>query len=109
MPLENCFAATASHEEQHSLSTHRLASSRRAVESTKQRSLPFSFLSSCLSLSPAILFCLELSPFLSGATAIFSLHSRTQRRSVYSCDDTHSARWARVRESRARRMNSIYF
>jgi len=31
-----------SHEEQHSLPTHRPASSSRAVESTKQRSLPSS-------------------------------------------------------------------
>jgi len=73
MPLENLFAVTASHEEQHSLSTHRPASSSRAVESTKQRSLPSFSLSSCLSLSLAVLFYLELSPFLSGTTAIFPL------------------------------------
>jgi len=48
IPLGNRFAATASHEEQHSLPTHRPASSSRAVESTEQRSLPSSSLSSCL-------------------------------------------------------------
>jgi len=70
MPLGSRFTATASHEEQHSLPTHRPAPSSRAVESTKQRSLPSSSFSSCLSLSLAVLFYLELSPFLSGTTAI---------------------------------------
>jgi len=44
MPLGSRFTATASHEEQHSLPTHRPASSSRAVEATKQRSLPSSSL-----------------------------------------------------------------
>jgi len=70
MPLGSRFTATASHEEQHSLPTHRPAPSSRAVESTKQRSLPSSSFSSCLSLSLAVLFYLELSPFLSSTTAI---------------------------------------
>jgi len=83
MPLEIRFTATASHEEQYSLPTHQPTSSCRAVESMKQRSLPSPSLSSCLSLSLAILFCLELSPFLSGATAFFPLHSRTQRRCLF--------------------------
>jgi len=74
-----------------------------------------SSLSSCLSLSLSlslslvVLFFLKLTLFLSGATTIFPFYSRTQRRSVYSCDGTHSTRWARVRESRVRRLNSSYF
>jgi len=79
MSLGNLFATTASHEEQHSLSTHRSASSSRAIESTKQRSLPSSSLSSCLSLSLAVLFYLEMSSFLSGATGIFPLHSHAHK------------------------------
>jgi len=58
------------------------------------------------SLSLTILFCLELSPFL--LQRFFPLHSRIQRRYVYSCDGTHSTRWARVRESRAKKMNSVF-
>jgi len=37
---------------------------------------------------------------------LFTTH--TESRSVYPCDNAHSARWARVRESRSRRMNSIF-
>jgi len=84
MSLRNLFAV--SYEEQHSLPTHRSASSSRAVESTKQRSLPSSSLFSCLSsLSSCPLLSRTVSFSLGHNRAIFPLHLRTQRRSVYSC------------------------
>jgi len=65
-------------------------------------------LSSCFSLFLIILFCLELSPFFLGATVIFPIHSYTQKRSIYSCDDTHLVRWTKVKKCRARKMNSVF-
>jgi len=103
MPLGNLFAATASHEEQHLLPTHRPASSSRAVESTKQRSLPSSSLSSCLSLSIAVLFYLELSLFFSGTIAIFPLHLRTQRHALSIRVTARTRRTEREWESQERK------
>jgi len=81
---------------------------RRAIKSTKRRSSSVSF-------SLKLSFSLSSYPLLFRAISCSLRHPSdfpfpiyAHQDSVYSCDGTHSARWAKVRELRARRMNSVF-
>jgi len=80
--IEESFCSHRNYEEQHSLLIHQPASNSRAFESIKQRSLQSFSLSSCLSFSLAVVFYLELSPFVSGATGDFPLPFTHQRHAL---------------------------